>query len=66
MKNLFLLFLLFQILISCTTKSKIMETENEKLVRQYFEYFNSHNWTKMAEMYVKMPILKTQLWEMAL
>ncbi|WP_310556843.1 hypothetical protein [Flavobacterium sp.] len=43
-----------------------METENEKLVRQYFEYFNSHNWTKMAEMYVKMPILKTQLWEMAL
>lgn len=30
-----------------------MGTENEKLVRQYFEYFNSHNWNKMAEMYVE-------------
>ncbi|RXM43880.1 hypothetical protein BOW57_11230 [Flavobacterium sp. YO64] len=28
-------------------------TQNEKVVKQYFEYFNSHNWKKMAEMYTE-------------
>ncbi len=28
-------------------------TENEKIVKQYFEYFNSHDWTKMANMYTE-------------
>jgi ketosteroid isomerase-like protein len=53
MKKLFLILALYFISISCNNKSKDMENENEKLVRQYFEYFNSHNWTKMAEMYVE-------------
>ena len=28
-------------------------TKNEKLVKQYFEYFNKHDWKKMSEMYVE-------------
>ncbi len=28
-------------------------TENEKLVAQYFEHFNNHEWTKMANMYTE-------------
>ena len=27
--------------------------QNEKAIKQYFEYFNSHNWKKMAEMYTE-------------
>ena len=30
-----------------------METENTTLIKQYFQYFNDHNWTKMAEMYTE-------------
>ncbi len=41
------------LLISCNNKSEVMETENEKLVYQYFDYFNNHNWEKMAEMYTE-------------
>ena len=28
------------------------QTENIKLVNQYFEHFNNHDWTKMADMYL--------------
>lgn len=28
-------------------------TKNEKLVQQYFEYFNKHDWKKMSEMYLE-------------
>ena len=28
-----------------------METQNTMLIKQYFQHFNDHNWTKMAEMY---------------
>jgi len=28
-------------------------TANEQLVKTYFEYFNSHNWEKMAAMYIE-------------
>ena len=28
-------------------------TENEKLVKTYFEHFNNHDWKKMAEMYTE-------------
>ena len=27
--------------------------DNEKLVQQYFEHFNKHEWTKMADLYVE-------------
>ena len=36
------------------TTEKIMATStNEKLVKQYFEHFNNHEWTKMANMYAE-------------
>ena len=47
-------------LISCNnvTKNNMTTTENEKLVKQYFEYFNNHEWTKMANMYSEMAEFK--------
>ncbi len=45
MKN-FLTTILLTILITSCNNSK-----NEKLVQQYFEHFNNHDWTKMANMY---------------
>ena len=54
-KILSLLNLTFM-LIGCNnqTKEKTMETStNEKLVKQYFEHFNNHEWTKMAKMYAE-------------
>lgn len=36
------------------TKEKTMATStNEKLVKEYFEHFNNHEWTKMANMYAE-------------
>ncbi|OOV20528.1 hypothetical protein BXU10_13325 [Flavobacterium sp. LM4] len=53
----YLLTLLFATfaLISCNNQNqKNMTTnENEKLVKQYFEHFNNHEWTKMANMYTE-------------
>jgi ketosteroid isomerase-like protein len=42
-------------LISCNNqKQKTMGTnDNEKLVKQYFEYFNNHDFVKMANMYAE-------------
>lgn len=37
-------------LFSCN-QPKENSGENEKLVKQYFEYFNKHDWHKMAAMY---------------
>lgn len=56
MRKLFLLMVTVCTLISCTNQnqSKVVDTsENEKIVKQYFEHFNSHNWKKMAEMYTE-------------
>lgn len=36
---------------SCTTKNNKESNSNEKLVKQYFTYFNNHEWKRMAEMY---------------
>lgn len=32
--------------------------ENEDLVKQYFEYFNNHEWVKMANMYAEISEFK--------
>lgn len=32
---------------------KTTAADNEKLIRQYFEYFNQHDWKKMAAMYTE-------------
>lgn len=40
------------LLISCkNSKPNNMNTDNEKLVHQYFERFNKHDWKAMAAMY---------------
>ena len=55
-----MLILAILTLISCNnvTKNNMTTTENEKLVKQYFEYFNNHEWTKMANMYSEMAEFK--------
>lgn len=53
MKKLLTFIILIVVLICCNNqKQKTMTTtDNEKLVKQYFEYFNQHDWLKMANMY---------------
>ncbi len=60
MKNLLAISILIFSLVACNdTKEKNKElTNNEKLVKQYFEYFNSHEWTKMANMYAEISEFK--------
>ena len=57
LKNLFQFFFILMIFISCNnqnqTKMTTQTSNNEKLVKQYFEYFNAHNWQKMSEMYAE-------------
>jgi len=54
-KNIIILMLVF-LTISCNNQnpSKSMSAaNNEKVVQQYFECFNKHNWKKMSEMYTE-------------
>ncbi len=44
-------------LFSCN-QPKENSGENEKLVKQYFEYFNKHDWHKMAAMYSDTAVFK--------
>lgn len=43
------------LLTSCTNQNAtdMTSTEMEKIVKQYYEYFNKHDWSKMAEMYTE-------------
>ncbi|NUM79240.1 nuclear transport factor 2 family protein [bacterium] len=54
MKNLLIIFFTFVTLISCqnTNEKDRITSENEKLVRQCFDYFNKHQWKEMAELYI--------------
>lgn len=60
MKHLTLLFFATFALISCNNQNKksIATTDNEKLVKQYFDHFNYHEWTKMANMYSEISEFK--------
>lgn len=40
------------------TPTNSVTAENEKLVNQYYEYFNKHEWSKMADMYVDVSDFK--------
>ncbi len=53
MKYLMILLIAAFALISCNNQNQksMTTTDNEKLVNQYFEHFNNHEWTKMANMY---------------
>lgn len=54
LKYLVALFATFA-LISCNSQNQKngLITDNEKLVKQYFEHFNNHEWSKMADMYAE-------------
>ncbi|MBF4485173.1 MULTISPECIES: nuclear transport factor 2 family protein [unclassified Flavobacterium] len=55
MKKVIIIVVVF-LVISCNNQnpSKPMNiSENQKVVKQYFEYFNDHDWKKMAEMYTQ-------------
>ena len=55
MKKVIVIVVVF-LVISCNNQkpSKPMNTsENHKVVKQYFEYFNNHDWKKMSEMYTQ-------------
>lgn len=49
------IILILSLATSCVEKNNYSETadKNIKIVKQYFEYFNNHEWQKMAEMYVE-------------
>lgn len=53
MRKLFILFITALTLTACGSKQPQNNnlTENEKLIKQYFEHFNNHEWEKMANMY---------------
>lgn len=48
-----LLILVALVLISCQQVNNKSIADNEKLIQKYFEHFNNHDWTKMANMYVE-------------
>lgn len=60
MKTLITLCIATLALTSCNEHSSTypMHSENEKIVRQYFKYFNNHNWTEMAAIYVEVSDFK--------
>lgn len=56
MKKTITLLVTAFVFICCNNQnqSKIADTsKNEKIIKQYFEYFNKHDWKKMAEMYTE-------------
>ena len=56
MRSIYTILTITLLFLSSCTNKKIPEktmitNDNEKLVAQYFNYFNKHDWTKMASMY---------------
>jgi len=60
MTSAFLTILFFASIFACDQKTieseieekEIMKNKNIQLVHQYFEHFNNHDWSKMADMYI--------------
>jgi len=54
MRTIFIIFIV-AISATCTKKSKDAEQaeKNDKIVEEYFEHFNNHDWQKMAAMYTE-------------
>ncbi len=52
MKKICLILFLFITLISCKDSSN-QSSENQAIVKQLYEYFNKHEWQKMADLYVE-------------
>jgi ketosteroid isomerase-like protein len=53
MKSIAIILSTALFLCACNNQKNSDSTDNEKLVKQYFEYFNQHEWTKMANMYAE-------------
>jgi ketosteroid isomerase-like protein len=53
MKTITAIILATIVLTSCNDQNGFTTaiTDNEKIVGQYYDYFNKHEWSKMAEMY---------------
>ena len=53
MKTVLSISMMAFVFFSCTFVADTVDNEaaNEKLVQQYFQHFNNHDWQKMAEMY---------------
>ncbi|MEP6627678.1 MAG: nuclear transport factor 2 family protein [Ginsengibacter sp.] len=54
MKKTAAVLIIISTLFACNNlnKKSMITSDNEKLVTQYFEHFNNHEWTKMADMYL--------------
>lgn len=55
MKNLLAIIGVFIALTACNTATTTNtgNSANEKIILQYFEHFNNHDWSKMANMYAE-------------
>lgn len=51
MKNLFIFTLVVLTSISCGKYKTDSTYNNERLIQNYFEHFNNHEWERMANMY---------------
>jgi ketosteroid isomerase-like protein len=53
MRKILFLFIVIFAFISCQEQKQetMPTTDNEKLVKTYYEHFNNHDFTKMANMY---------------
>lgn len=61
MKKIITILIATIVLISCSNQTSNNNTtlsENEKIIRKYYEYFNKHDWEKMAGMYVEVSDFK--------
>jgi len=56
MRKLTIIAIAVFMFISCNNQNqpKIVDTtQNEKVVKEYFDHFNNHDWKKMSEMYIE-------------
>jgi ketosteroid isomerase-like protein len=60
MKKIFILLLSVLLFISCrqTKEPNLDPAEKEKIVKQYFELFNKHQWKEMAALYAPVSDFK--------
>jgi ketosteroid isomerase-like protein len=60
MKHVLILFFATFALICCNNQNNksMAALDNKKLVKQYFEHFNNHEWVKMANMYSEISEFK--------
>lgn len=60
MKKSIIVLLATHALLACNNQVTRVSSsaDNEKLVKQYFEHFNKHEWSKMANMYAEVAEFK--------